>query len=178
MELTPHYRKLYLTFLRFSCWMVFFGLIAGILFQESTRKVPLGQFPPGIHWESVYHLALLHGHVFLIGVLVPVAVMAMLHFGLLLKGGVVSQKVLKWGSLLYLAGTGLTVLLMLYKGYHYVISVRMGELDFAAIEHGFFAGQHLLRQVVYGLAHTAMSAGLITLTVGILRSLPKSAASE
>lgn len=178
MVIPAHYKRLYLSFLKLACWMVFFGLTAGILFQESSRKVPVGKLAPGIHWESVYHLALLHGHVLLIGVVVPVAVITMLQFGLMLDGKVVSEKLLKWGGRLYAGGTGVSVLLMLYKGYHYLISVRMGQMDFAVIEQGLFGGEHIIRAVVYGVAHTAMSAGLITLAVGILRSLPKSATTE
>jgi len=178
MTLPPHYRKIYLGFIKFACWMVFFGLIAGILFQESSKKVPFEKFPPGIHWESIVYLALLHGHIFLIGVLIPIAVLAMLQFGLILEGKIVSERVLKWGGCLYKWGALLTVLLMLYKGYHFVISVRMGQTDFAAIEHNYFGGILPLRAAAYGISHTAMAVGLIVLVIGILRSLPKAAQTQ
>lgn len=173
MTIPTHYRKMYLSFMRLACWMVFFGLLTGILFQESTRKVPLGQFPPGIHWEAVYHLALTHGHVFLIGVLIPLAVLALLHFSLILGANPISERMAKWGGSLYHAGAGMTVLLMLYKGYHYVLSVRGGQLDFAVIHETYFAGSHLLRGILYGLSHSALGAGLIILVIAILRNLPK-----
>ncbi len=172
-SLPPHYRKLFASFIRLACWMIFFGLVAGILFQESSRKTPYEKFAPGLHWEAVYHLALLHGHVFLIGVVIPLVVLLLLYFALLLGSQPLSEKSVRWGKLLYHSGAGLTVVLMLYKGYHYLISVRMGQLDFAAIDHGFFGGQHVLRAIVYGLGHTAMAVGLGVFAWGILKSLPK-----
>ena len=168
-----HYRKLYLSFIRLACWMVFFGLLSGILFQESTRKVPHGTPSPGIHWEAVYHLALVHGHVFLIGVMIPLAVLTLLQFSLLLGAQPIGSRAARWGSLLYHSGAGLTALLILYKGYHYVLSVRAGQLDFAIIHETYFAGSHLLRAIVYGIAHSALGAALIILVVAILRNLPK-----
>ncbi|MBX2861043.1 MAG: DUF2871 family protein [Vampirovibrio sp.] len=174
MLIPDHYQLFYRRFIRFACWMVFFALLSGILFQESTRKIPMGEFPPGIHWEAVYHLALLHGHAFLIGTLIPLAVLAMLQFGLLLGGKEISGKVLTWGGWLYLLGAFLSITLMLYKGYHYVLSIRFGELDFAVIHHGLFGGLEMGRHLVYGVSHVGMSVGLIILVVGVLRSLPKS----
>ncbi|MEB3287427.1 MAG: DUF2871 family protein [Vampirovibrionales bacterium] len=171
--LPPHYRRFYNRFIRFSCVMIFFALIAGILFQESTRKVSFDSIAPGIHWEAVYHLALLHGHAFLIGVLLPLAILVMLHLVLQLGGKTLSAKTLHWGGLLYQLGAISAILLMLYKGYHYVLSVRMGTLDFAFIHHSFFAGQEILRHVIYGLSHVAMSVGLGIFAVAIWRALPK-----
>ncbi|MBL8031795.1 MAG: DUF2871 family protein [Candidatus Doudnabacteria bacterium] len=158
--------------------MAAFALIAGILFQESTRKVTYEAVGAALHWEAVYHLALLHGHSFIIGVLIPVAILVAMQFSLMMGGAIISEKSLKWGVLLYQIGVVLSVLLMLYKGYHYVLSVRkvlssgMGQLDIAQIQHSFFGGQELLKQVVYGVSHVAMSAGIIVLLVGIWRSLP------
>ncbi len=172
MQIPNHYQTLYIRFIRFACGMTIFALLSGILFQESTRKIPFSvTYPPGIHWEAVYHLAFVHGHIFLIGVLIPLAVIGMLHFGLLLGGKIISIKSLQWGSWLYLPNALLAILLMLYKGYHYVISIRMGQLDFVKIDHSFFCGCHLLRQIVYGLSHTLMSVGLGILVVGIWKSL-------
>jgi len=172
MQIPNYYQTLYIRFIRFACGMTIFALLSGILFQESTRKIPFSAtYPPGIHWEAVYHLAFVHGHIFLIGVLIPLAVIGMLHFGLLLGRKTISNKLLKWGSWLYLPNAFLAVLLMLYKGYHYVISIRMGQLDFVQIDHNFFGGCHILRQIVYGVSHTLMSVGLGILVVAIWRSL-------
>ncbi len=179
MPIPAHYRRLYISFLRLAGAMIFFALVTGILFQESTRKVPIGKvLDPGIHWESVYHLALVHGHVFLIGVLIPVAVLGMLHFSLMVGGKEIKPKTLKWAARLYHIGVGLTVLLMLYKGYHYVLSVRMGQLAFEAIDHSYFGGSHILRAIVYTIAHVSMSVGLGIIAAGVLRGLPKTRDAE
>lgn len=171
-EIPQHYAPFYALVIRYASIMTLVGLITGILYQESSKKAPFSEaLQPGIHLETVFHLSLLHGHTFLLGVLIPMAVLAMLHFGLSLNRGVVSKRVLKWGGWLYLPAAAIALLLILYKGYHILLSVRMGELDFEVIEQTYFAGQHTLRKVVYGLAHTSMSFGLGTLAVGIWRSL-------
>ncbi len=172
MQIPKHYQSLFIRFIRFACGMTIFALLSGILFQESTKKIPFSAtYPPGIHLESTYHLALVHGHAFLIGVLIPLAVIGMLYFGLLLGGKTVSKNQTEWGSWLYLPSAFLSIMLMIYKGYHYVLSVRMGQLDFVQIDHSFFGGSHLLRQIVYGLSHTSMSIGLGILVIAIWRSL-------
>jgi hypothetical protein len=172
MPLPEHYAKFYHRTLRFALVMIIFALLSGILFQESSKKASYSlALTAGPHLESVIHLALLHGHVFLIGVLIPLAVMAMLQLGLLLNGKEICKKTLSWGSWLYLPGAALTVILMLYKGYHYLLSVRAGQLDFQAIEHSYFFGQVALRHTLYGLSHTAMGIGLIVFVVAIWKSL-------
>ena len=173
--LPAHYRKFYISFIKLACFMIIFALVAGILFQESgTRKIHYdGKFTPGVPWESLYHLALLHGHVFLIGVLVPMAMLVMAQFGLIVGGSELSAKSLKLTAALYHSGAGATVLLMLYKGYHYVMAVRGNQMDFAVIDDSFFGAQHVVRAIGSGLSHTAMGAGLSILAVSILKSMPK-----
>jgi len=53
--------------------MVIVGLLVGVSFQESSKKLPFSDAPAGVHLESIIQLALVHGHVFTMGVLLPLA---------------------------------------------------------------------------------------------------------
>ena len=177
MALPAHYPAFYKKYLKFAVVMTFVAMLSGILFQESAKKAPYSAaLPAGIHLDSVIHLALLHGHVFLIGVLIPVAILGMLQLSYVLDGEPVSSKTLKWGTWLYIPGAVLTVVLMLYKGYHFLMAVRMGQLDFQSIEQSYFFGIVGLRHALYALSHIATAFGLGTLVVGVWKSLPKTPA--
>lgn len=176
MTIPDYYRPVYRLYLRFSIVMMIAALLMGILFQESSKKAPIsGALPPGPHLESIFSLALVHGHTFIIGALVPLAITWMLYLGLQLGYNPLSEKSLRWGSRLYLPGAVMAVVLMLYKGYHYLLGVRAGELDFQVLNETFFFGSHALRAASYGLTHTAMAAGLFILIISFWRSMGKKA---
>lgn len=174
MTIPEHYRRMFQIFLRYAVIMIFVGLLTGVLFQESAKKTPYSALlPAGVHMETVIHLALLHGHSFLVGVLIPLSVSWMFYLGLALGFQPVGEKVIKVGTWLYLPASIVVVLLMIYKGYHYQMAVRHGIYDFATIHASYFMGNHALRASVYGLSHTAMAVGLGTLAVGFWRSMKK-----
>ena len=172
MHLPEPYRRFYRTQLRYALCMLLFGLLAGIAFQESTRKLPISEaVPAGMHVETILFLALVHGHAILIGVLLPLAATWALHLGLILGAAPISERSLKWITRLYIPGSLVSVLLMLWKGYHLVLGVRSGILDLGALHHSFLFGNHALRAVLYGASHTAMAVGLGILGVCLWRRL-------
>jgi hypothetical protein len=174
MTIPGSYRAVFRIYLRYAVIMIFVGLITGVLFQESAKKTPFSEvLPPGLHMETVIHLALLHGHAFLIGVLIPLAVTWMLYLGLALGYAPVGERSLKIGSWLYLPASVVAVFLMIYKGYHFQLGVRQGNLDFQALNESLFMGNHALRAAVYGITHTAMAVGLGTIAVSFWRSMKK-----
>ena len=172
MNLPEHYRHFYRTHLRFALIMLGFGLLFGIAFQESTRKLPISQaVPAGMHLESILALALVHGHAILIGTLLPLAATWALQIGLVLGAPPLSARSLSWATRLYIPGSAVSVLLMLWKGYHLVLGVRFGSLDLGALNQSFIFGSHALRAALYGTSHTAMAVGLAILGVGLWRCL-------
>jgi hypothetical protein len=174
MNLPEPYRRFYRTHLRYALIMLLFGLLLGIAFQESTRKMPItAALPAGMHLESILPLALVHGHTFLIGVLLPLAAIWSLHIGLVLGEAPLSAWSLKWATRLYIPGSAVSILLMLLKGYHLVLGVRHGILDLGLLNHTFLFGNHGLRAALYGASHGAMALGLGVLGVGLWRSLSK-----
>src|SRR6478609_11535510 len=170
--LPKHYRLLYASFIRLACTMILFALFTGILHRESTRHLSYANLAPGIHWEAIYHLALVHGHIFMIGVILPIITLVMLHFGMILRAAPLSETTIAWGKRLYHTGAGLMLGLFIYKAYHYVLSVRFGLLDFSKIETTYFAGNSLLKALLYGLSHTSMSVCLGIFAVGLLKTMP------
>lgn len=176
MNLPEPYRRFYRTHLRYALIMLLFGLLAGIAFQESTRKLPISStVPAGMHLESILALALVHGHAILIGVVLPLAATWALHIGLILGAAPLSSRSLKWVTRLYIPGSVVSVLLMLWKGYHFVLGVRGGTLDLGALNRSFLFGNHALRAAVYGASHTAMAVGLGILVVALWSSLSREA---
>jgi hypothetical protein len=171
-----YYRKFYIVSIRFSVIMMILGLLIGITFQESAKKAPVSALlPPGVHLEAVLELALTHGHIFIIGALIPLALTWMLSLVLSLGFPPVPERNLRLGTIFYLPGAAGAVLLMLYKGYHYLLGVRGGQLNFEILDHTFFFGNHALRAAAYGLSHSALAIGLIMVVVGVWKSMKKPA---
>jgi len=169
--LPVHYRAFYFFVARFSIVMMIVGLLAGIVYQESSRKAPFSaMLPPGIHLESIFDLALTHGHIFMIGALIPLAISWLLFMGLQLGANPISEKALKVGSWMYFPGSIGAVGLMIYKGYHFLLGVRGGNTDFVALQASFFGGNHALRAACYGTIHTVMAVGLIVIVVAVWKS--------
>ena len=172
MNIPDHYRALTRVWLRFALVMIVVALLAGLSFEESAKHAPVSAaLPAGAHMEAILPLALVHGHAFLIGAVLPLVLVFMLHLGLSMGFRPVGLRALTWATRLYLPGAALSVALMLYKGYHWVLGVRFGHTDFAAWNAAFFGGNAALRAAIYGLAHTIMSIGLGILVVAFWRSM-------
>ncbi len=149
--------------------MLVVGLLSGIAYQESSKKLSDAS---GVgHWDAALPLALVHGHIILTGVLLPVAMACMLHLSRLCGGAAVSTRALKWVVWTYLPFLTVSLCLMLYKGYHILLAVRAGVTDMAEINAGFFAGSKALRHAVYGLSHAGMAFGLCLFAWCVWRSL-------
>lgn len=179
METPAYYRPIYRVYLRFSLVMMGLALLLGVAFQESAKKAPISAaLPAGLHLESTINLALVHGHAFLIGVLIPLAITWILYLGLSLGFKPLSEKSLKLATCLYLPGSAIAVILMLYKGYHVLLGVRAGQTDLSVLNSTMFMGSHALRAATYGLTHTAMSLGLFIIIVNYWRSMGKCSSGE
>lgn len=169
---TPaHYAAATRTLLRYAVVMLFVGLLAGVAFQESSKKLDYAALGAGARLEAVLSLALAHGHVLLTGVLIPIALSGALFLARKCGGTELSRSTLLWLTRVYVPCVTVAVLLMLYKGYHVLLSVRFGERDFDAIDRGYFAGMPGLRNGIYALSHVGMALGLGVFAVALWRSL-------
>ncbi len=171
--LPPHYSDSTRTLLRYSAVMTIVALLSGVLFQESSKKLDYAATPPGMRLEAVLSLALVHGHVFLTAVLIPIAMASALFLSRRIGGAELSPRTTAWLTRGYLPFAAITVALMLYKGYHTLLSVRFGARDFDAIDASYFGGLVWLRHGVYGLSHVAMALSLGVFVVALWRSLKR-----
>lgn len=170
-QLSATYEATIRTILRYSIVLSFVALLTGISFQESAKKLPFTVAPAGIHLESVIQLALVHGHVFMLGVLLPLGMAGALLMAKKIGGadvGKIGLAALTKGYLTFAAGS---LALQLYKGYHFLLMARAGERDFAVIDAAFLGGSHAIRYGVYGLIHTGMGVTLGIFLVALWRSL-------
>jgi len=171
-----HYAAAVRTLLRYAVALILFALLSGVLFQESSKQLDYSEAPPGLRLEAVLSLALVHGHATLVGALVPIAMAGALFLARGAGGRELSPRSLRWLTRGYLPFAALTIVLMLYKGYHVLLSVRFGELDLDAVDRAYFGGLAALRHGLYGLAHVGMAVSLGVFLVALWRSLGRRAA--
>ena len=170
-DLPESYRSVVRTVIRYAVVMAFVGLLVGISFQESAKKLPFDDAPAGVHLESVIQLALVHGHVFVMGVLLPLTLAGALLMALRVGGRELSPRGLAWLVRGYLPLAAGSLALHLYKGYHVLLMARAGERDFAVIDQAFLGGSHVLRYGVYAVIHAGMGVALGVFLVFLWRSL-------
>lgn len=174
LKFPAHYRTTVRVYLRFALVFLVVGLLSGVAFQESSKKFDPSEAGDIGYWDANLRLALVHGHIFFIGVLLPVALLGMMHLAWAHGGAEVGPKAMRWTTRLYLPCAAVTVALMLYKGYHVLLSARFGSTDLAAIDAAYFGGITALRHTVYGLAHVGMAVGLGIFVWSLWRSLRNS----
>ncbi len=173
-RLPEAYRAPLRTLIRYAIVMAVIGLLVGISFQESARKLPFAAAGAGLHLESIITLALVHGHIFVMAVILPLVLASAL--GLAWRTG--SAEVPAWGlqALVrgYLPFTAATVALQLVKGYHILLAVRHGQTDLATVDAAFLGGASPLRYGVYGVIHAGMGLTLGLFLLALWRSLGRS----
>ncbi len=170
--LSMNYTTAIRTLLRYGLVMIVVGLLSGIAFQESSKKMSLT--PPAggpTHLDAVLNLALVHGHIMVTGVLFPIAMASALYLARACGGAEISRRALRWTVNTYIPFVSVSVLLMLYKGYHVLLSVRAGATDMGRINDTLFAGNKALRHGIYGISHAGMGLALCLFAWCVWRSL-------
>ena len=171
-DLPAHYTSTLRTLLRFAAVMCVVALLMGISYQESSKKLTL-EMDPGLRLSATLRLALLHGHVFLTAVLIPMAAAGALLIARRIGGSELRPRTLKWLTRVYLPSVCLTLLMMVIKAYQLLLAVRGGESDLAAIQERFFFGSQAWRHAIYGVVHMFMGVGLSVFFIAISRSVSK-----
>ncbi len=169
--LPAHYRRTLVALLRYAVVMAFVGLLTGLAFQESARKLTFAAAGPGLHIESILTLALVHGHVFVMAMILPLVLGGALLMGRQAGCREVGPRATAWLVRGFLPFVAATAVLQLVKGYHVLLAVRGGETDLAAVDAAFLGGSHLLRVGLFGLAHTGLGVTLGVFLVALWRSL-------
>ncbi|MGD9546531.1 MAG: hypothetical protein AB7V45_03180 [Candidatus Krumholzibacteriia bacterium] len=161
------------TLIRFAIAMAISGILIGIAYQESAKKLPLASVPVEVHQGALAPLSLVHGHVFTLGVFLPLCLAGAMVLARRSGGrpvGPRAQAVLTRGFLPFAAAT---VLLQLFKGYFVLLAVRHGQHDLAVVDAGFMGGSHAVRFAVYAVVHAGMGITLAAFLIALWRSLGK-----
>ncbi len=119
-SLPEYYRSSLRMLLRYAIIMAVIGLLVGVSFQESAKKLDHAALPAGTYLESVLPLGLVHGHVFTLGVLMPLAMAGALLIALRIGGRPVGCRGLAWLTYGYLPFASASLILQLLKGYHVI----------------------------------------------------------
>jgi hypothetical protein len=168
-DMPANYKPVFVLTIRFALMMTCVGLLFGILYRESTRKlIHLGAAD---HWAATEHLALVHGHSFVIGVFIPMSMLLMIYFAHIFGGGKLKARPLLLHFQMYIIGASGAIALLIYKGYHYVLSFRSGRYDVYQIDQSMFAANDFLRACLYSGAHVLMGIGLFAIALSIWNSL-------
>jgi len=169
------YSKTLKILIRYAVVMAVFGLLIGVSYQESAHKLTHAAAPDGLRLQATLPLALVHGHVLTMGVLLPLALAGALVLALKAGGSAVGSRMLAVLTRGFLPFVAASIALQLFKGYFILLSVRNGQLDMGAVDAAFMAGSSSLRYVVYALVHSGMGISLGIFLVGLWRSLGRKA---
>jgi hypothetical protein len=159
------------TLLRYAIAMAIFGLLVGLAYQESAHKLTPAAAPGALRLAAVLPLALVHGHVFTLGVLMPLALAGALVLARQAGGRPVGPRALAWLTGGFLPFATATMALQLFKGYFVLLAVRHGQVDLAAVDAAFMGGSAVLRYTIYAFVHTGMALTLGVFLVALWRSL-------
>ncbi|MEZ6195919.1 MAG: DUF2871 family protein [Planctomycetota bacterium] len=172
MPLPEHYRRFYRFNATFALLMLVVGGIAGLVYVEITRPLDFAKAPPGVHLEATYRLAILHGHCFLVGAIVPMIWVLILQTGRWLGAAPVGAGALRWSLWTYVPGALGVIGLLGYKGWHYTSRLLAygPDADFDRIHAELFGGSRAMSGAFHGISHTVATVGLIIFTVAVLRS--------
>lgn len=177
VSLPGHYRRALPALIRYAVVMSFVGLLVGIAFQESAKKLTYAAAGGGLRLDAVFVLSLVHGHVFVMAVILPLVLGAALLMARQAGGREVGPRGVAWLVWGYLPCAAAAAALQLVKGYHVLLAVRGGQADLAAVDAAFLGGAHVLRYLLYGLVHGGMGVTLGAFLVALWRSLrPRGAA--
>ena len=180
VPLPGHYRSTVRRLVRVACVLLFVGLSVGLYSTDVLRSYRYGpaprlipeaervgrarvEVPPELLWEATMDLRLSHGHIILIGGVLPLCIAAALVITHAAGASTIGKGTLEAFFWMYSAGATVAMGLILYKGIHYAEHVRAGDFDFIGIQQSLFGGSKALKGAAYGLSHTvlAISVGII-----------------
>lgn len=171
VSLPRHYGRTLRILIRFAIALAVAGLLIGVSYQESAHKLTHAAAPDGLRLQAVLPLALVHGHFFTVGVLLPLALAGALVLALQAGGRPVGARPLAFLTAGYLPFAVASLALQLFKGYYVLLAVRHGQQDLGAVDAAFLGGSAVLRFVLYAVIHTGMGVTLGVFLVALWRSL-------
>ena len=169
-----HYKRFIHRTIKMAMTCIVLTSGAGFLSRELTHTVgeDLERLDPGTRWGFVYPFALLHGHVFLTGVALPLVLAGSLVLARISGGTIVSPSTLQWGWTCLLIGVVSSLLLLLAKS-----QLLLNSLDNCAPKCDPYSlvlsvWVSPLRAILYAGAHGSLAVGSSIIAVAIGQSLP------
>lgn len=190
--LPDHYVTTIRRLLRFAVVWVMVGLFLGVWSTDVNKVVKYGdtarhytaeeraqrnspveaELPPGLMWEAGIDLRLSHGHVILIGAVLPLCFAAALTVVHQAGGGVIGRGTLDAFFWMYAPGALAAMGLIIYKGWYLMSAVRHGNFDLAIVHRDMF-GSPAIKGLAYGLSHSVLAAAVGVIAVALWRSIGK-----
>ena len=146
--------------------MLIVALVIGVVYREVSKAyLSDKEFEQQIMYS--YFLSLCHGHTFMVGVLIPTAILVVVYVIESKNLGIINYSSLGKAFMLYIvSGIGI-VLLLLYKG----VSITTSDASLTQAYNSLYGGNLALRESVYGLIHLLLGISIVWIVVIILRSL-------
>ncbi len=159
-------RKLYKLIITYIMIMLIVALVIGVVYREVSKAyLSDKEFEQQIMYS--YFLSLCHGHTFMVGVLIPTAILVVVYVIESKNLGIINYSSLGKAFVLYIvSGIGI-VLLLLYKG----VSITTSDASLTQAYNSLYGGNLALRESMYGLIHLLLGISIVWIVVIILRSL-------
>ncbi len=159
-------KKLYKLIITYIMIMLIAALVIGVVYREVSKAyLSDKEFEQQIMYS--YFLSLCHGHTFMVGVLIPTAILVVVYVIESKNLGIINYSSLGKAFMLYIVSAIGIVLLLLYKG----ISITTSDASLTQAYNSLYGGNLALRESVYGLIHLLLGISIVWIVVVILRSL-------
>lgn len=191
--LPDHYLTCIRRLVRFAMVSLFVGLLLGLWSTHMNKIIKYGpepkritaeeraagakhqlELPPGLMWETGIDLRLSHGHVILIGGVLPLCLAGALALVFNMGGGVIGRGTLEAFFWMYATGGLAAMALIIYKGWHLFDAVSdptYGTFDLAKVHASMFFGSTALKATAYGLSHTILAGAVGVIGVALWKAV-------
>ena len=160
-SLEKYYIKSIKQLLYISAASFFIGIWMGLMTTETRMQIGYDQTDNGTYLQATMYLSLLHGHIFMMGGVMPMIMCVMLVFGKLIGGNNIPKKFLSKLIFLYTLGMVSSLVLLLAKGIR-IFNLTKQELpspDFIVIDNTIM-GSVIVKLLVYSFSHIVLTAGI------------------
>lgn len=166
--------KLIISIIKFSLLMIVVAIIAGVVFEETTKFLHSGTIEFGTIRDVKFDISLLHGMTIVIGSLIPLALAFVTYF----LRETFSEQYTIHGMFksfnIYRIGAILSLTLFAYKGLAIVYLFKADpSIDLNIINQSLFWGNKTIRVLIYASTHTLMAVGLFWYLLILNKQLSK-----
>ncbi len=147
---------------RFALIMVIVGLVLGVYGREITRPLEKVMALDQRVWVQNW-IMMTHGHALFHGAVIPMMlVVATYIFREDIEKNEKTYPTLKKAFIVYMVGSVLMLILSVYKGTAYVLSIASNPtFTLEMVDEALFGGSIMLRSILFTLVHPVYATGLV-----------------